>query len=113
LINVPKYTAMAALMYTKPLWDDKKLSVRVSDSYVGSSRDIAFSSEQLAPYNLIGARFGLTADKWSAFLFGDNLTNKHAELGVNTSSFAFQAPSLVRVATNQPRTIGVDLSYRF
>ncbi|HEX4596153.1 MAG TPA: TonB-dependent receptor [Burkholderiaceae bacterium] len=113
LINVPKYTATAALMYTKPLWDDKKLSVRVSDSYVGSSRDIAFTSEQLAPYNLIGARFGVTADKWSAFLFGDNLTNKRAELGVNTSSFAFQAPSLVRVATNQPRTIGVDLSYRF
>ncbi|HEY4039132.1 MAG TPA: TonB-dependent receptor [Burkholderiaceae bacterium] len=113
LINVPKYTAMAALMYTKPLWDDKKLSVRFSDSYVGSSRDIAFTSEQLAPYNLIGARLGVTADKWSAFLFGDNLTNKRAELGVNTSSFAFQAPSLVRVATNQPRTIGVDLSYRF
>ncbi|MBV8418701.1 MAG: hypothetical protein JOZ26_01655, partial [Hyphomicrobiales bacterium] len=59
------------------------------------------------------ARFGVVADQWSATLFGDNLTNKRAELGVNTSSFAFQAPSLVRVATNQPRTIGVDLTYRF
>jgi iron complex outermembrane recepter protein len=70
-------------------------------------------SEQLAPYSLLATQIGLVADKWSAFLFGDNLTNKHAELGVNTSSFAFQAPSLVRVATNQPRTFGVDLTYRF
>jgi iron complex outermembrane receptor protein len=113
LINVPKYTAMASLNYTRPLWDEKKLSARLSDSYVGSSRDIAFTSEQLASYDLVGARLGLVAAKWSAFLFGDNLTNKHAALGVNTSSFAFQAPSLVRVATNQPRTIGVDVSYRF
>jgi len=113
IINVPKYTAMASLNYSRPLWDDKKLSVRFSDSYVGSSRDIAFTSEQLAPYSLLATRIGLVADKWSAYLFGDNLTNKHAELGVNTSSFAFQAPSLVRVATNQPRTIGVDLTYRF
>jgi outer membrane receptor protein involved in Fe transport len=113
IINVPKYTAMASLNYSRHLWEDKKLSVRFSDSYVGSSRDIAFTSEQLAPYSLLATRIGVVADKWSAYLFGDNLTNKHAELGVNTSSFAFQAPSLVRVATNQPRTIGVDLTYRF
>ena len=113
LINVPKYTAMASLNYMRPLGSDKKLSVRFTDSYVGSSRDIAFTSEQLEPYSLLGTRIGVVAGKWSAFLFGDNLANKRAELGVNTSSFAFQAPSLVRVATNQPRTIGVDLSYRF
>jgi iron complex outermembrane receptor protein len=113
LINVPKYTAMASLNYTRPLFDDKRLSARVSDSYVGSSRDIAFTSEQLEPYNLVAMRFGVLADKWSAYVFGDNLTNKRAQLGVNTSSFAFQAPSLVRVATNQPRTIGVDITYRF
>ncbi len=113
ILNVPKYTAMAALNYVTPVWGDKKFSARVSDSYVGSSTDIAFTYEQLAPYNLVAARFGLLAERWSAFLFGDNLTNKHAELGVNTSSFAFQAPSLVRVATNQPRTFGVDVTYHF
>ena len=113
IINVPKYTAMASLNYTRPLWDDKKLSVRFSDSYVGTSRDIAFTSEQLASYSLLAARIGLAADNWSVYVFGDNLANKHAELGVNTSSFAFQAPSLVRVATNQPRTIGADLTYHF
>jgi outer membrane receptor protein involved in Fe transport len=113
ILNIPKYTAMASLNYTTPITDDKKLSVRVNDSYVGSATDIAFTYETLAPYNLVGARIGVLADKWSAFLFADNLTDKHAELGVNTSSFAFQGPSLVRVATNQPRTIGVDLTYRF
>ncbi|HEX4585349.1 MAG TPA: TonB-dependent receptor [Burkholderiaceae bacterium] len=113
ILNIPKYTMMASLNYTRQLSAGTKLTMRVTDSYVGSSTDIAFTYEQLQPYNLVGARIGLSGDKWSAYLFGDNLTNKHAELGVNTSSFAFQAPSLVRVATNQPRTIGVDLTYRF
>jgi len=36
-----------------------------------------------------------------------------AELGINTSGFAWTVPSLIRVATNQPRTIGVDLKYKF
>jgi hypothetical protein len=36
-----------------------------------------------------------------------------AELGINTTGFAYTIPSLIRVATNQPRTIGADISYRF
>jgi iron complex outermembrane recepter protein len=113
ILNIPKYTAMASINYTTPISAGRKFSARLSDSYVGSQTDIAFTYENLAPYNLLAARFGLLGDKWSAFLFADNLTNKRAELGVNTSSFAFQAPSLVRVATNQPRTVGVDVTYRF
>jgi outer membrane receptor protein involved in Fe transport len=113
ILNIPKSTVMASLNYSTALGADMKLAARLSDSFVGSSTDIAFTYETLPSYNLLGARVGLLGEKWSAFLFGDNLSNKHAELGVNTSSFAFQAPSLVRVATNQPRTIGVDVTYRF
>jgi hypothetical protein len=46
-------------------------------------------------------------------VFADNLTNKHAELGINTTGFSWTIPSLVRVVTNQPRTVGVDLRYKF
>jgi iron complex outermembrane recepter protein len=113
ILNIPKYTLMASLNYATRLWDDKKLAARISDSFVGSATDIAFTYETLGSYNLADARVGITADKWSAYLFADNLGNTHAMLGVNTSSFAFQSPSLVRVATNTPRTVGVDLTYHF
>lgn len=113
ILNVPKYTESASVTYTKPIMDDMKLVARVSNSYVGPATDIAYTYETLSPYDLVAARVGLVTAKWSAFLFGDNLTNKHAELGVNTSSFAWQAPSLVRTAMNRPRAIGLDLVYHF
>jgi hypothetical protein len=40
-------------------------------------------------------------------------TGNRAQLGINTTGFSYTIPSLIRVATNQPRTIGVDLKYRF
>ena len=113
ILNVPKYTESASVTYTKPLMDGMKLVARVSNSYVGPATDIAYTYETLSPYDLVAARVGLVTDKWSAYLFGDNLTNKHAELGVNTSSFAWQAPSLVRTSMNRPRAIGLDLIYHF
>jgi outer membrane receptor protein involved in Fe transport len=55
----------------------------------------------------------LSGEQLSGFLFADNLTDKRAQLGINTTGFSYTIPSLIRVATNQPRTIGVDLKYRF
>jgi hypothetical protein len=55
----------------------------------------------------------LIGDKLSGYVFADNLTNKHAELGINTTGFSWTVPSLERVVTNQPRTIGVDIKYNF
>ena len=49
----------------------------------------------------------------AGFVFADNLTNKHAQLGINTTAFAWTIPSVERVATNQPRTIGIDIKYSF
>jgi outer membrane receptor protein involved in Fe transport len=55
----------------------------------------------------------LIGTSWAGYLFVDNLTDKVAQLSVNTTAFSFPIPSLARVVTNQPRTIGVNLSYRF
>jgi hypothetical protein len=113
LLNVPKYTETTSLTYTKPLSDNVKFTARVNNSYVGQSTDIDFTYGTLPSYDLVGLRFGLLGEKLSGFLFVDNATDKRAELGINTTGFAYTIPSLIRVATNQPRTIGVDMKYRF
>ncbi len=67
----------------------------------------------LPSYNIANARVGLGNAKWSATLFVDNLTNKLAELTTNNTQFQFNVPQLVRVSTNQPRTFGTEINYRF
>jgi iron complex outermembrane recepter protein len=113
LLNVPKYTETTSLTYTKPITDGIKFTARVNNSYVGQATDIDFVYGTLPSYDLVGLRFGLIGDKLSGFLFADNLTDKRAQLGINTTGFSYTIPSLIRVATNQPRTLGVDLLYKF
>jgi outer membrane receptor protein involved in Fe transport len=113
LLNVPKYTETTSLTYVKPISDNLKFSARLNNSYVGQATDIDFTYGTLPSYNLVGLRFGLLGEKLSGFVFADNLTDKRAQLGINTTGFAYTIPSLIRVATNQPRTIGVDVKYRF
>ena len=113
ILNIPNYTASASLNYAVPVTADYKAVARITESYVGSSTDISYIYEKLSPYNLVGLRLGAVGDKLSVFAFVDNVTNKHAELGINTTSFDWVIPSLVRVATNQPRTAGLDIKYQF
>ncbi len=113
ILNIPKYTGNASLTYTYPVSDDFAIVSRVSDSYVGPATDISFAYVPLASYNLLAARIGVDSSKWSAFVFVDNATNSHAQLSTNTTSFSWLIPSLTRVATNQPRTFGLDAVYRY
>jgi hypothetical protein len=39
-----------------------------------------------------------------------NLTNKIAVLTINNTVFAWQQPTITRVSTNQPRTLGASHS---
>ena len=58
-------------------------------------------------YVTLGATLGVTADQWSAELFGTNLTGEYAEL---SNSFQFDRN---RVTPMRPRTIGVRVGYDF
>ena len=64
-------------------------------------------------YNIVNARVGLGHGGWSAHLFVDNLTNKVALMTANNTSFQFNIPQVVRYSTNQPRTVGAQLNYKF
>jgi outer membrane receptor protein involved in Fe transport len=42
-----------------------------------------------------------------------NLTNKEAWLTSNNTSWQFNIPGLTRISTNQPRTFGTQINYKF
>ena len=113
ILNIPKYTGNAALVYTHPLNANYDFSARLQDSYVGSSTDVSFTYQELPAYNILSLRLGAVSKGLSGYFFVDNLTDKKAALSINTTSLGWLSPSTTRVSTNQPRTIGVEGSYRF
>jgi outer membrane receptor protein involved in Fe transport len=114
VLNVPKETGSVTLLYSTTVLQGYQLTARATDSYVGPSTDESFYfGIHLPPYAIVSARVGLSRDKWSAALFVDNLTNKVAELTANNTSFQYNIPALVRLSTNQPRTFGTQVNYRF
>jgi iron complex outermembrane recepter protein len=113
ILNVPKSGASLSVVYSTK-FGNYNFTARVSDVYVGQSYDQAYQfGISLPSYNLANARVGLGGEKWTATLFCDNLTNKVAELTTNNTQFQFNVPMITRVSTNQPRTFGTEINYRF
>jgi outer membrane receptor protein involved in Fe transport len=111
LLNVPEYSFSTSIVYTRPigLYD---FIARASNEYVGSQTAQSYYVESLPGYDIANFRIGLAANQWSAFLFVNNLTNKQAEL-TSAQNYGANFPSLQRIATNQPRTTGVSLEYKY
>jgi len=86
---------------------------RVNNSLVGPSTDVQFNYATLPSYDLLGLRFGLVGDHLSGFLFADNVTDKRAELGLNTTGFSWTTPSWSGLRRISRETIGVDVKYKF
>jgi hypothetical protein len=66
----------------------------------------------LPGYSLVNLRAGVKSRTWTATLFVDNLTDTIARLS-DTQALSVNVPTYNRISTNQPRTAGIDLSYRF
>jgi iron complex outermembrane recepter protein len=111
--NIPKYTGNLAFNYSTMLTEDYRLTARLAEAYVGPVHDVAYYSEDLGSYGLMDFRVGLGKNPWEVALFGTNLTNKHAGLTIDNTVFAWQQPTITRVSTNQPRTIGLSFQTKF
>jgi outer membrane receptor protein involved in Fe transport len=66
----------------------------------------------LPAYGLVNLRFGAFGDNWTASLFANNLLNKEALLDPQPQ-INLQTAAFARYIVNQPRTVGVDLTYEF
>jgi iron complex outermembrane recepter protein len=112
LLNVPNWTVSAALEYFQPLSNDRLLVGRLSDSFVSWSNDLTYVVNKVPSRNVMSLSAGLEKGDLSALLFIDNVLDKHNELA-NVNSIALNISAYNRVATDQPRTIGVNLNYKF
>lgn len=111
LLYVPTYTASTVIGYTRPLGDVAWVT-KATTTLVGPSQELAYSLVNVPGYDLTNVRTGVVGAQWSAFLFVENATNKQAFL-TYASNYALQFPSANRVATGQPRTVGVSANYRW
>ena len=112
--SASRFSASATLAYTTELFSDYKLTARATANYTGQTYDEAYYfAISLPAYTIANARLILAKDNWSANLFVDNLTNKVAAMTANNTSFQFNIPQLVRYTTNQPRTFGTQINYKF
>ena len=77
--------------------------------YSGSSRSdiIEINAAPIDSYTTIGLSAGVSSERWSAEIFGENLNNTYGELANN---FVFDRE---RVVVIRPRTIGVRVSVRY
>lgn len=120
LPDVPRFTGTVSANFHFELSEKIELVSRLENIYVGDRVDLGTANGMInqlqAPlpsYDLTNLRVGLNSeDGWSATVFANNLTNKHAYLE-NVAELGLPNASYNRVATNQPRTIGLDLSYHF
>jgi iron complex outermembrane recepter protein len=112
LLDVPDVTLNTSVIYSTPVTTSFNFNARGTYTYVGPMQDITYVRNNLPGYALVNARAGLTSDKFSVFLFCDNLTNKLAILTNNVAQ-TVNIPSVNRWVTNQPRTIGIDLQVRY
>jgi iron complex outermembrane recepter protein len=113
IMNVVKDTANVGLNYATTV-ADYRVTGRADYAFVGSSYDVAYYfGYKLPSYSLVNARVGIGRGTWDAALFVDNLTNKVALMSANNTSFQFNIPQVVRYSTNQPRTAGIQVNYKF
>jgi iron complex outermembrane recepter protein len=120
LPDVPTHTADINLTYSHAIGDKHQFTARVENTYVASRLDLTFPPgfgtgklTSLPSYDLTNIRAGIHADAgWGAALFANNVFNKQAYLE-NMTQLTLTNASFNRVTTNQPLTIGVDLTYTF
>jgi iron complex outermembrane recepter protein len=110
--EVPRWTASASIAYRHALTDRLTFTARADNTYVGSRTDETYAINTLPSYDLTNVRTGVERDNWSAVLFVNNLADKRALLNDITQD-AVNLPTYNRIAVSQPRTVGIDLNYRF
>jgi iron complex outermembrane recepter protein len=115
LPNVPEWTVNGSIEYNTALSDAWAFSARADAEYIGSEFDpnaAPFPLNERGGYTLVNMRFGVKDRSFAAYVFADNLLNKVALVGFDHSE-AQNTAEYARVIPTVPRTVGIDLQYRY
>ena len=112
LLNAPHWTLSTTLRFEQPVADRKKLVLLARNSYTSSSTDLTYQINKLPSRDDLSVRLGLETDKWSLYLFMDNVLNQRQIIS-NINTLSYTGPPYNKIAQNQPRTAGADLSFKF
>jgi iron complex outermembrane receptor protein len=112
LLNVPRWTLNTELRYEHRLRSDLRATATATNSYISSQQDLTYSLNTLPARDLVGVRLGLESARWSAELFVDNVADRHYPVEY-INLLTFTGPPYNRIATNQPRTVGVSANFHF
>ncbi len=112
ILNVPRANFHLGAAYRFDLGPDTPLTLRVDGSHVGSAYDISYYYPVRLPANTIAnVRASMPVRGGLMDVYVTNLTNVVTWNTANNTSFQYNSPSVMRVSTNQPRTIGVEYSF--
>ena len=121
--DTPKSTASAILHYEHELNAGLSLFGSLEWDYVGSRTNAPYGETitlwnydsllvRLPSYDLGNLRLGLKGDRWTAAVFIDNVTDKEVLLDPQPQ-IDVQTAAVTRYTVNRPRTIGIDIGYKF
>lgn len=105
--NVPEYTFSIGLGYRRELGDGRAILANASERILDGVEDVTAQRNHLPGYQTLDLRAGYEFGRYTIAIFGTNVTDTRAQLS-DTNSLGANLPEFNRVATNQPRTIGVD-----
>ncbi len=113
LSNVPRWTASLRGEFTNPTTRGD-FFVRGEYNFVGTSLSLANGGSGLyrSAYSLVDLRSGLRTADWIFTIFSKNLFNKAANFGDIVSDVGV-IPGQVRLAVEQPRTVGLEIEHDF
>lgn len=117
----PKHSGAFTVAYDRPLDNGMNLTANYSAIYTGeiySKIGLRGNGEVLPDYWVSKAAVGVSRDNWDVTLFADNLFNEYAVVAVSND---FGAVGQIDGVTKRyyahgvlrPRTVGVDLRYRY
>jgi iron complex outermembrane recepter protein len=119
----PKVTSSVTLRNVQPLAGGLQLNSSLSYNYIGERTNAPYGETitlfnmnqdlvHLPAYGLLNLRTGVKSDDWTVSLFANNLANKETLLDTQPQ-INLQTAAFTRYIVNQPRTIGLDVSYSF
>ncbi len=117
LPRAANFSAYVALNYVRTLSSGLEAMFNINYTYAGKN----FSDATNIPLfendsgSILNLRVGLQGEKFSVFLFGQNLTNDDQTFwqGIRDSGAAFGWPTAIAGNYRRPLTYGVEVNFRF